>query len=171
MSTTSILTDAFQHHVWANERILDACAAVREDQLTTAVPGTYGPIIDTLRHLVQADSFYLWVASGQTRELIPGENQLSIAELRSANVEHAAAYRELLAGDIDPDEDVVERGDGWSYAAKQGIRLAQIVHHGTDHRSQVCTGLTSLGIEPPDIDVWAYGATVARTRESEGVAS
>ena len=171
MTTTSILTDAFEHHLWANERILDACAALTDEQLTTPVPGTYGPIIDTLRHLIQADSFYLWIASGQERDLIPGGNKRSIDELRAANDEHATAYRELLAGDLDPDEDVVERGDGSEYSAKQGIRLAQIVHHGTDHRSQVCTGLTSLGIEPPDIDLWAYGAVVGRVRDRQGVAS
>ena len=171
MTTTSILTDAFEHHLWANERILDACGALTDEQLTTPVPGTYGPIIDTLRHLIQADSFYLWVDSGQTRQKIPGGNSLSIAELRAANDEHATAYRQLLARDLDPDKDVVERGDGSEYSAKQGIRLAQIVHHGTDHRSQVCTGLTSLGIEPPEIDLWAYGAVVGRVRDSQGVAS
>jgi uncharacterized damage-inducible protein DinB len=31
-----------------------------------------------------------------------------------------------------------------------------VVHHGTDHRSQVCTALTRLGVEPPEIDVWAW---------------
>ena len=168
---TSILSDAFGHHIWANQLILDACAELTPDQLATPVPGTYGSIASTLRHLIQADSFYLWIASGQQRELIPGGNNRSIDELRAANDEHATAYRELLAGDLDPDEDVVERGDGSEYSAKQGIRLAQIVHHGTDHRSQVCTGLTSLGIEPPDIDLWAYGAVVGRVRDRQGVAS
>src|SRR6476661_3841133 len=166
MTTTSILADAFEHHLWANEQILEACAALTEEQLGTPVPGTYGPIIETLRHLVQADSFYLWIASGQTRVLIPGKNTLSIGELRAANVDHAAGYRELLAGDLDPEEDVVEHGDGWDYSAKQGIRIAQIVHHGSDHRSQVATGLTALGIQPPDIDLWAYGSTVGRTRDT-----
>ena len=169
--TTSILTDAFEHHLWANARILDACAALTEAQLTTPVPGTYGPIIDTLRHLVQADSFYLWVDRGSRGPRIPGDNSLTIDELRGANDEHAAAYRELLARDLDPDEDVVDYGTSGDFSAKQGIRLAQIVHHGSDHRSQVCTGLTSLGIEPPDIDLWAYGGVVGRTRESQGVAS
>jgi uncharacterized damage-inducible protein DinB len=46
-----------------------------------------------------------------------------------------------------------------------GIRLAQVVHHGTDHRSQICTALTTLGIEPPLIDVWDYGEAVGRTNE------
>ena len=39
-----------------------------------------------------------------------------------------------------------------------GIRLAQALHHGTDHRSQICTALTTLGVEPPEIDVWAFAA-------------
>jgi uncharacterized damage-inducible protein DinB len=40
-----------------------------------------------------------------------------------------------------------------------------VVHHGTDHRSQICTALTTLGIEPPLIDVWDYGEAVGRTNE------
>ena len=43
-----------------------------------------------------------------------------------------------------------------------GVRIAQSVQHGTDHRSQVCTALTSFGIEPPDIDVWAYARASRR---------
>jgi uncharacterized damage-inducible protein DinB len=38
-----------------------------------------------------------------------------------------------------------------------GLRLAQVIQHGTDHRSQVATALTTLAIEPPEIDVWAFG--------------
>jgi hypothetical protein len=46
--------------------------------------------------------------------------------------------------------------------AAGGIRLAQVLHHRTDHRSQICTILTSLGIAPPDIDVWAVSTRAAR---------
>ncbi len=45
------------------------------------------------------------------------------------------------------------------------IRLAQAVHHGTDHRSQICTALTTLGIEPPLIDVWDFGVEDGRVVE------
>ncbi len=37
-----------------------------------------------------------------------------------------------------------------------GIRLAQALHHGTDHRSRVCTAPTALGVEPPAIDAWDF---------------
>jgi uncharacterized damage-inducible protein DinB len=38
-----------------------------------------------------------------------------------------------------------------------GIRLAQAPRHGSDHRSQICTALTTLGVEPPAIEVWDFG--------------
>ena len=55
--------------------------------------------------------------------------------------------------------------DGSETHATMSIRLAQVVHHGTDHRSRICTALTGLGIEPPSIDVWDYGATNGRVVE------
>jgi hypothetical protein len=39
---------------------------------------------------------------------------------------------------------------------------------GTDHRSTICAGLTSQGIEPPEIDLWAYDEATGRTRAIRG---
>jgi len=47
-----------------------------------------------------------------------------------------------------------------------GIRLAQALHHGTDHRSQICTALTALGVDPPGIDVWNFGVQAGRIIET-----
>ena len=49
--TRSDLSDAFGHHVWATLRLLDVCQELDREQLETAVPGTYGSILDTMRHL------------------------------------------------------------------------------------------------------------------------
>ena len=69
---------------------------------------------------------------------------------------------ELLAEDLDPDTDIPEIDNGMEIHSPIGVRLAQVVHHGTDHRSQVCTALTGLGVTPPDIDVWAYARATGR---------
>ena len=91
---------------------------------------------------------------------------MSIADLRAATLRHKAAWPRLLADDPDPDAIVVGyTQDGAEYHAPKAIRLAQALHHGTDHRSQVCTALTILGIEPPEIDVWDYGEAAGRTKE------
>ena len=36
------------------------------------------------------------------------------------------------------------------------------LHHGTDHRSQICTALTTLDVQPPAIDVWDFGEQAGR---------
>ena len=162
--TNSVLGDAFAHHLWATERLIEACAVLTPAQLKTPVPGTYGSIIDTLRHLVGADGWYLTFFSKSGARLDENRDG-SFVEMRSVMATNGPLWTELISGALDPDEDVVERGDeGWEFHAPMGIRLAQVIHHGTDHRSQVCTALTSLGLTPPLIDVWDFGEATSRTR-------
>lgn len=162
--TKSILSDAFAHDAWANDRLLEVCESLTEAQLSSPSPGTYGPILETLRHLVGSDAWYLWIITEDARFQAIGEDAMSVAELRAAARTNAAAWEAFITADLDPDRDIVRTGEGWEFHAPLGIRLAQVTHHGTDHRSQVCTALTSLGMEPPEIDVWAYGDATGRNR-------
>jgi uncharacterized damage-inducible protein DinB len=59
----------------------------------------------------------------------------------------------------------VDKSDGYQRWAPVGFRLAQALHHGTDHRSQISTALTTLGVEPPAIDVWHFGLATRRIVE------
>jgi uncharacterized damage-inducible protein DinB len=161
----SLLADAFEHHVWATLRLIDVCIPLSREQLERAVPGTYGSILATMRHLVGADSSYLFALTGGRSPVID-EEQMDLAELRAAMEDDGAAWTSLLAGDLDPDSIVVRhRDDGSESHAPLGVRLAQAVHHGTDHRSQVCTALTTLGVEPPEIDVWDFADQDGRLSE------
>jgi uncharacterized damage-inducible protein DinB len=160
-----LLGDAFAHHVWATLRLLDACLALSPEQLATPVPGTYGSILETARHLVGADSSYLFVTGGGRTSPIDEDN-MDLPELRAAMAGNGVAWEQLLGEDLDPDTMMVRhRDDGSETHAPLGIRLAQVLHHGTDHRSQICTVLTTLGVEPPEIDVWDYGEQAGRTTE------
>ena len=155
--TTSLLADAFGHHVWATLTLFDSLADLTPEQMETSVPGTYGSILDTARHLVGADCSYLFVIGGGARPRID-EETMDLAELRAEMETNGPAWMEVLDEEIDPEEMLLRvRDDGSSLLAPKGIRLAQVLHHGTDHRSQICTALTQLGIEPPLIDVWDYG--------------
>jgi uncharacterized damage-inducible protein DinB len=158
-----LLEDAFAHHVWATLRVIDTCLELTPEQLATAVPGTYGSILDTMRHLVAADSWYLFRLSGERRPPIEDEERLGLNELRSVMEAAGPAWAEVLAADPDPDALVrALDDDGTEVFTPTGIRLAQVLHHGTDHRSQICTALTTLGIEPPGIDVWDFAEAHGR---------
>ena len=160
-----MLADAFDHHVWATLQLIDACLPLSEEQLATAVPGTYGSILDTMRHLVGADASYLNLLSdGVVAEI--EEDGFSLAELRPVMEANGPVWSSLLARDLDPDTIVTRhRDDGTDSIAPLGIRLAQVIHHGTDHRSQICTALTSLSIEPPEIDAWSLAWSQGRLSE------
>jgi uncharacterized damage-inducible protein DinB len=160
---TTLLDDAMAHHIWATERIIDSCTELSGEQLATPAAGTYGPIIDTLRHLVSTDAWYLTFFGYEPQRLGPDERP-DLAELRRVIGENGRDWTEILAGNPDGETDTVEEGDGWRFHAPVGFRLAQTIQHGTDHRSQICTALTSLGIEPPEIDLWGWGKATGRTR-------
>ena len=162
----SLLADAFEHHVWATLRLIDACLEITSDQLETTVPGTYGSILETMRHLVGADAWYLFDITGDRTRRIE-EDQMDLPQLRAAMVADEGAWTQLLSREPDPDAIVseVDETDGYERDAPIGIRLAQALHHGTDHRSQICTALTSFGVEPPAIDVWDFGVDAGRIVE------
>jgi len=160
-----LLDDAFDHHVWATLVVLDVCTELTPEQLASSVPGTYGSILDTLRHLVGSDNWYLHVIThGEVAEI--DEDSMDLPQLRAAMEGFGPAWRSVLASAGDGSADtVVHQEDGTAYHAPLSIRIAQALHHGTDHRSQICTGLTALGIEPPGIDLWAYGELTGIVRE------
>jgi uncharacterized damage-inducible protein DinB len=160
--TTSLLADAFAHHVWATEQLIDACADLTEEQLATYALGTRGSIIETLRHICGSDTWYLAHLHTDRADVPDAEKQASPAQLREMITRNGQGWSELLATGVDPDVVIVERNETGEFHTAVGVWLSQAVHHGTDHRSQVCTALTSLGIEPPDIDVWAYARASGR---------
>ena len=46
--------------------------------------------------------------------------------------------------------------DGTPRDVPKTIILSQVINHATEHRDQIMAILTQLGIEPPDLQSWAY---------------
>ena len=119
---------------------------------------------DAASQLAAGASFFD-ITGDRARRIDP--EQMDLDGLREAIASDGEAWTKLLATDTDPDVVVteVDEDDGFERDAPVGVRLAQALHHGTDHRSQICTALTSLGIQPPAIDVWDYGLENHRVRD------
>lgn len=163
--TTSLLKDAFAHNTWATLRLIDACLDLSPEQLGTAVPGTYGSILSTMRHVVGSDGWYLFRITDD-RSFLIDRDRMDIPALRATMESNGAAWARILEAGPDPDAMLIEHNDEGSEAHDAtGVVLAQAIHHGTDHRSQVCTALTAIGVEPPDIDVWSFGVETGRCVE------
>jgi uncharacterized damage-inducible protein DinB len=164
--SSPLLEAAFAHHVWATLRAIDACLHLSAEELETNVPGTRGPILETLRHVVGGDAEHLLILTGD-RAYNVDEERMSLADARVVMERNGPGWAEFVSRPLDPDAVVreVDETDGFQRWAPVGFRLAAALDHGTDHRSQICTALTTLGVEPPGIDVWNFGLDVGRVVE------
>jgi len=161
---SDVLRDAFTYHSWATLGLLDAIDQLDRTQLDTSIPGTYGSILETLTHLVDADDRYLQRLV--TTEVPPSvDHRLQeVDELRPRVEANDARWsdklHELEAGSLAAR--IRGRGDGYpDVDHAEGLLLLQALHHGNDHRTQVCSTLGTLGLEVPDIDVWSFWASRA----------
>lgn len=152
----SPLAEMFLHNLWANQQLVRACLPLADDLLEASVEGTYGSIRDTLLHIVRAEAGYVRTLGGsppvRCAQLGPGT---SIEELRDCAAEVDEALIDL-AGGIGPEDRFPSRFEGRVYQLPGSRCLVQIINHATEHRAQVATILTQLGIEPPDVSGWAY---------------
>ena len=164
--SSSLLEAAFAHHVWATLRLIDACLDLSAEQLETNIPGTRGPIIETLRHLVGSDAFDLFLLTDDRAYSIDTE-RMSLSEARMVMERNGSGWAELISGPLDPDAMVreIDESDGFQRWAPVGLRLAGVLEHGTDHRSQICTSLTTIGASPPGININDFGLDVGRSVE------
>ena len=151
---TTTLAEIFRHNRWANERILEACRDLTDDQRATSVEGTYGELGYTLIHIVRGESFYLKVLTGwepPERWEIPGPWP-GIDVLLERSRFTGDRLREI-ADQLDPAA-VLEIGDD---KVPTPVVLVQVINHATEHRAHAATILTQLGIEPPPVDGWNFG--------------
>jgi uncharacterized damage-inducible protein DinB len=163
----SLVEDAFAHHAWATKRLAVACQQLTPKQLTTEVNGTYGSILETLRHIVDNDWFYLGVLTGCAPVLTSKPSTMDAAALSAAMDTLAGDWGKVLAGDLDPDTIVheVDPDDGFQRDTTIGVHLAQALHHGNEHRAQICTAFSILGVEPPGLSVFQFALEAGRSME------
>jgi uncharacterized damage-inducible protein DinB len=152
------IVNVFRHNTWANLALIDACAKLTDDQLATAVDGTYGSIPRTLVHVVAAEDGYLWrVTKEQAEPELDEDDFPGFAVLRS-RAERSGRALEELARALEEDHVVHwnRRVDGQAAQMPASLFLVQTINHGNEHRSQVATVMTQAGVTPPELDGWAY---------------
>ena len=157
MKPTDTLTTLFSHHRWANLCLLEQCAELTSDQLDASVSGAFGSIRDTLQHIVTAEQSYLYrIRTGQPRPDSADEPPLTIAEM--VELAHTTGSGLIeWASKIKADDTVqVDWKDDTMRNVPKTIFLTQVINHATEHRAQIMTILTQLGVEPPDLQAWQY---------------
>lgn len=153
--TESVLAKLFEHNNWANEQIISACSALSDEQLDAEPESaTEGSIRSTLLHLVSAQRNYLSLLTlpVEARPATP----IAFAELQESARMSGEGLLALLRDE--PGRLLGMRLQTRNnYLAEPWVLVVQIINHATEHREQIKSMLTALGVTPPDIDGWSYG--------------
>lgn len=151
------LEEAFQHHFWATEKLIQHLRGLPAEAATATSTGVYGEVLATLSHLVTADGRNLSYLEGTPPPPRTGPDPtLSLDELSEGLRDRAVRWRLVLDHVNEIDVTVPARGERSEMPHATNLLIVQTLHHGNDHRTQICTVLSSNGYEAPVLDVWRY---------------
>src|SRR6266705_412602 len=155
IAMTTGLSDFFTYNLWANLRLLDACAHLSDAQLDATTTGTFGSVRETLMHLFASEEGYVQSFTGTTP--IPSLKELTtFAGFDELRRRAERSGKELITIAEQRDLSQIFYLDGGTYEAPAIVVVIQAINHAIDHRSQIATLLSQQDIEPPDLDSWAY---------------
>ncbi|MBC8509648.1 MAG: DinB family protein [Anaerolineales bacterium] len=154
MKQSDSLTTLFSHNKWANLHLLERCSALSGEQLEATIPGAFGSIRGTLLHIVTSEQAYFTrISTGQPRA--DSDDDMLIADMIKAVHETGTGLIEW-ATKVQADDTVELNWSGTPREVPKTVILTQVINHATEHRAQIMTILTQIGIEPPNLDSWTY---------------
>jgi uncharacterized damage-inducible protein DinB len=153
-----MLVEFFRHNAMMNERLIETCSQLSPEQIGATAVGTYGTIGATLVHIANAQEGYAArLLDVERPERLP-EDPFPGFEAVAEHFVHGNAQLEEAAARGNQDRKIQVTGDDppGTWWMPVSLYLLQAVNHGTEHRSQLATILTQLGIQPPEMDGWTY---------------
>ena len=150
----NILVKLFEHNNWANEKMIQACSALSDEQLDAEPQSaTQGSIRSTLSHLVSAQRGYLALLTVPVDERPTAP--LTYGELQESARISGEGLLALVRDEPDFPKDRLQTRD--KYYVEPWVVMVQIINHATEHREQISSMLSALGVTPPDLDGWSHG--------------
>jgi uncharacterized damage-inducible protein DinB len=152
--TETLLLKLFEHNNWANLQIIQACSVLSDEQLD-AEPrsATQGSLRSTLSHLVTSQRGYLALLTLPVDQR--PSNPLTFDELEESAQRSGEGLLALVQEESRFPKDRLRTRDG--HYVEPWVVMVQIINHATEHREQIKSMLSALGVTPPDIDGWDYG--------------
>jgi uncharacterized damage-inducible protein DinB len=157
-----LITDLYRQNEWADLEILRVCRGLTDEQLDSTAVGTYGSIRATLQHIVGAETGYAFRLGNTTTPRIRGDEPWHGFDTLEASVRGVVAT--FIAAAADPGRVIRVGPDNEPRDVEAGVILTQVLNHSTEHRSQIFSILTGLGIEPPELSGWEWGLAVGKMR-------
>lgn len=160
----TICQDDVRYCAWANQRLLDGCAALTTEEIDRDLGISHNGILATLRHIYDAERVWFdclltnpalgpwWLPQDPSPEL-------SLAALGQNWPEVWNKYGRLIEGWTEIDlgvEIIVQLPDGTEPSFPRWKILRHMLEHSNFHRGQIVGMIRTLGHCPPAINRMDY---------------
>ena len=156
--TENILARLFEHNNWANLQLIQACSALSDEQLDAEPESaTKGSIRLTLWHLMDTQQTYLsqligmephfnWQAPTNFAELLESAKFSGEGLVTLAQDDTSQSLQTKIQDDV--------------YSIEPWVVMVEAISHAAEHREQIKSMLSTLGVTAPRLDGGAYGMVV-----------
>ncbi len=150
------LIELIRYNNWANAQVLAACQKLNKEQLAASAPGAYGSIHATLGHMIAAEADYINRLTGKgPQPPFRWEDEPALEDI--------FAFSKIVAVDLldavqrtPPEHIVHEEENGNTIDYKASLLFIQVINHGIEHRTNITTILSGMGLPAPEVDGWGY---------------
>lgn len=160
------LAEIFKYNRWANLELLNACAALTDEQLDTRGAGTSGTVRELLMHVVGGQQTFVHRSTGKLvgGDLGRGSTWPGFDALLDLATQTSDQLIEIAQG-LGDDSDVVLPYGGKAYSFPRSFILTHAAEHAVEHRTEIKCALAQMGIATPDLDGWSYSAAAGYGQE------
>jgi len=153
----------YDYNAWANRRMLDACAALSDEQFTRTIVSSFPSVRETLIHILAAE--WIWLERWQERALTQSEWEgfagqftglASIGNYWTALEKKRQDFIAALTPERLARVHKYETTEGTAYAQPLWQMMQHLANHSTYHRGQVTMMLRQLGAKPVGTDLITF---------------
>jgi uncharacterized damage-inducible protein DinB len=155
----------YDYNTWANQRTLEACAALTDDQANRDLGGSFKSVRETLVHILGAEWLWLERWHGRSHSGLPPASDYSTME--AVRTGWSRIQHDLLDFFAGITENDLNRSYQYKTTAgaeqtSAGWQMFQhVVNHGSYHRGQITNMLRQLGAKPQSTDLILFYRTRA----------
>ena len=161
MSKLELIRGLYEYNEWANNHVLDAAAALTEDEFSHKQGASFESVEGNLAHIMGAQVIWLerWTGGSNTRPVLEFQKTRGLSTIREAFAESHDRLRAFVSSLIDDRlDEILAYKDSAGRPHERVIwkLMAHVVNHGTHHRAETGMLLERIGRSPGDMDYVYY---------------
>ncbi len=157
MSKLELIHGLYEYNEWANNHVLEAAAALTEDEFSRKQGASFESVEGNLAHIMGAQVIWLerWMGGSNRRPVLEFQKTRGLTTIREAFAQSHDGLRAFVSSLTDDrlDETLAYNDSaGRPHERVMWQLMAHVANHGTHHRAETAMAMAALGKPMRELD-------------------